>query len=1236
MKKERKPRCFGRKIPGEKICRIMRLMMLFTVGLVFQLSATGFAQSVRMTGGEQTLKAVFEQVEKQTGKITLFSNNELDMNKTVRLEAKSFTLEDLYSQLLRGMGLTFEITDGYVVIRKVELVVKDSAQQNLVLRGWVRGRDSEPIPGVTISLKSKTSLTMGTVTDIRGWFELIVPVTEGTLEFSFVGYEKETIAFTRATDTIYVVLEEDITELGQVDVISTGFQTFDRRHLTSAVTSLRMDDIMQPGVSTLDQMLEGRVPGMTFIQNSGQVGAAPKLRIRGTATVLGNQEPLWVVDGIIVTDPVDIDPQQINDLDFVNLLGNAISGLNPDDIEQIDILKDAAATAIYGAKAANGVIVVTTKKGKIGKPALSYSFTAGFRQRPHYSDKAVNMMNSRERIEFSRELAQNGMAFNSLSSNLSYEGAYRDYLNQRISFAEFQDLVSYYETVNTDWFDILLKDAFSHSHTVNLSGGTENIRYYASIGYNDEDGNIKKEYNKRYTATINLNLNYNKFSMSFGLSGNTQKREYTPSDVNLMNYAYNTSRAVPLYDEEGELWEYNKVGSDGGSYGFNILTERDNSHQRYNTSALSFNTRIAYQFTSRWRAAVTLSYSSSATDQDTYYGEKTFHSAQLRKSLASDGSVRTESLMPYGGELKKDNQRNETYSARLELTYQQYLDKALNHNISVSLFGDLNSTHYTGLAKTFRCYFPDRGMLISPVDDKYLYYRQWAISDEEALGVLKDQLNNRVAFVATAMYSYKDAYLLNANMRVDYSNKFGDASNDKFLPIWSVSGRWNMKENVLESVGWVNDMALRASFGFQGNMLDTEGPELIIRKGAVDTWFNEMTSEIYKFPNPNLKWEKTRSFNVTLDFALFKNKVQGSVSYYYRKTTDAFLQKTISFINGTNQYSVNKGTLTNSGWEWSFNFIPINQLANSLSAGGERNGFYWRIDPQFGSIINQLVDKLRGKDEVLLDEIEYSMYLNGEIPVAGRPLNTFYSYKFTGLNPNDGRPEFYGIDENEIVEVNGRKMTRKEWYQHEDIENVCMEVMEHSGCRTPFLQGGLSNTFSYKGVILSFNFAYSIGSKIRLLSMYPNVSTTYGTIAPLPESNARREFNNRWRRPGDELHTNIPGVISNEEFKKTLAPWWLSNAKFSENIWQMYDASNVRVASGDYLKLSSISLRYNIPERFCQKIFLKSAYVSLSGSNLFTICSKDLKGQDPTQSGSSSTVNLSVRPMYNVQLNVTF
>ena len=213
--------------------------------------------------------------------------------------------------------------------------------------------------------------------------------------------------------------------------------------MTSSVTSLKAEDIMMPGVSTIDQMLEGHVPGMIFMQNSGQVGASPKLKIRGTTTLLGNQAPLWVVDGVILTDPVNVDPTTINDLDFVNLLGNAISGLNPDDIDQIDVLKDASATAIYGPRASNGVIVITTKKGKVGKPAVSYSVSGTYRRRPRYTDRTVNVMNSQERIDYSRDLIKAKLDIPNPQSWVGYESAYVDYCNGVLTHDEFIEQVRY-------------------------------------------------------------------------------------------------------------------------------------------------------------------------------------------------------------------------------------------------------------------------------------------------------------------------------------------------------------------------------------------------------------------------------------------------------------------------------------------------------------------------------------------------------------------------------------------------------------------------------------------------------------------------------------------------------------------------------------------------------------------------------------------------------------------------
>ena len=300
------------------------------------------------------------------------------------------------------------------------------------IRGKVMDRDSVPLPGVTVKMKGTT---IGTASDMHGKFELVIPEAQKVvLVFTFIGM-KQIEREVKVGLPINVVMEEDVATLDEV--VSYGYYNVDKRHMTSSVTSLKMDDIMMPGVSSVDQMLEGRVPGMIFMQNSGQVGAAPKIKIRGTTTVLGSQAPLWVLDGVILSDPVNIDPTSINDLDFVNLLGNAISGINPDDIDKIDVLKDASATAIYGPRASNGVIVITTKKGKVGAPSVSYSLTGTFRQRPRYTDRAVNVMNSQERIDYSRDIVENKLEIPDLESWVGYESAYYDYQSGKINHAEF-------------------------------------------------------------------------------------------------------------------------------------------------------------------------------------------------------------------------------------------------------------------------------------------------------------------------------------------------------------------------------------------------------------------------------------------------------------------------------------------------------------------------------------------------------------------------------------------------------------------------------------------------------------------------------------------------------------------------------------------------------------------------------------------------------------------------------
>lgn len=1214
----------------------MKLVMVILALSANTLWASVSAQNVRMDlfVEQKSLIEVMDLIKQKSGYSFIYSAGDVEQVGKISMGVKNKTIREILDLALQGTNLFYSIEDDLIILKKTNVLAQQQ-QKTRVVTGVVLGTAvTDTLPGVTVMVKGTSK---GVVTDIHGKFSIVIPEGDDVvLRFSFIGKRTKEIKYT-GQKTLRVTLEDDSQQLEEVTVVNEGYQKIDKRKLTSAVTSLKMDDIMTPGMSTLDMMLEGRVPGMTFMQNSGQVGAAPRLRIRGTSTVLGSQEPLWVIDGIIQEDPVNVDPDQLNDLDFVNLLGNAISGLNPEDIEQIDVLKDAAATALYGTRAANGVIVITTKEGKVGPPSVRYSFGGTLSRRSRYSDRSVNVMNSAERVAYSRELLEKKYEYGDKNTWIGYEAAYENYRNGVIDYNEFCRQVDYYETLNMDWFDAIMRDAFSHTHTLSVSGGSRNAKYYASVGYNRQNGILQKEKGDRYTANANITLKFDRFDLQFKLSGNTQKQDHTPSDVGLTDYAYNASRAVPLYNEDGSLYYYPKKqnSSDIQSW-FNILNERDNSYEKIKKNSVSFSTAINYNILKALKLGATFSYTVSNTDDDVYHGETTNYAKSLaKKNYAKDdftdngigdhfasGSFRKATLLPYGGELKKNGTKNENWMARLQGSYYLFLDEAEKHMLTFMAGLEISSSHYTGLQKTFRCYVPERGLTVGNVDyAQYDAYTKWLTTDKQALGVLKDNLSNKLSYYGSLNYSYQNRYIFNANMRVDYSNAFGDRAREKFLPIWSTSARWNMKEDVLKNVYWVNDLSLKASFGYQGTMHSTQTPELVIIKGELNQAFGEYSSTIKNFPNPDLSWEKTMSINSSIDFSLFNKKLVGSISYFYKKTKDAFLTKKVAQVNGVTSYTVNQGTVENQGLEVALNINPVN-----TSMGGSRKGFSWRIDPQLGQVVNKLINKVieTQKYDPLHDDYTYLDYLNGTAHVSGKPLNSFYSYEFTGLNSDDGRPMFARTGEEYF-----------EKYCDMPKSKVFTEVMKYTGCRVPYLQGGILNTISWNGFVLSCNISYSIGSKVRLLKLYnPDASS----MAVSPTQNLRKEFVKRWQTSGDEKYTNIPGLLSKNEYSATLNPWWKSETySFAKNIWEMYNYADIRVVSGNYLKLQSLNLRYVFSDNVCKKLHCNSLYMSISGTNLFTWSAKELKGQDPSsQSGSADKINVPITPTYTFSVNVAF
>ncbi len=764
-----------------------RIEILIILAILLTFPTKLSAQSYSVDYKRESIEHVLEDLKRMTGYEFVYQKQAVAHIPDITCKCSHSNLKELLDEVLGERGIGYEIV-GKIIILKAG----DSRQhQAISVNGTLVDDTGIPLGYATVKVKgSKT----GTVTDADGKFSLMVEGEKRpTLEFSYVGFlpVSRTITNAEKARNMKVVMHEDKSQLDEVVV--TGYQVLNKRSLTSAVTTAKMEDLERTDVSSIDQMLEGKIPDLLVTNNSGEIGVAPKIRIRGTSTLIGNREPLWVVDGIVVKDPVSISPEELNDPDYVNRIGNAIAGINPQDIERIDVLKDAAATAIYGTKAANGVIVVTTKRGYEGKPQVSYNFSTNFKLRPRYSDSSVDVMDSKERIQFSRELYLDHYKYSSSMTTVGYEDALLKLYNGQYNYSQFTDAVSSYETQNTDWFDLLCQDSWSSQHTASISGGSKQTRYYASMGYNKDNDVVKANSNERYTWSMNLDNTFSRLlTASFTFNAYHYARNYYQDEIAPLNYAYTTSRCIPAYDSEGQYYYYNKKSSSYSGYNYNILNELENSYKKQKVNSMTFTANLQFTFTDWLKANAILSVTHQNTDIEGWWGERSYHIAALRGSdYGSSETNYDTNTCPQGGELTKESVTDRNYTARFQLDANKFFGPDDKHNIDATFGIEISSDKYKEHSSTARGYFRDRGeTFVSDIDPtKYTAYAAWLASNTPSI---TDNLTNTASAYLSLTYAYKTLWRVNLNGRVDGSNKFGDRSNDKFLPVWSLSGSYDV------------------------------------------------------------------------------------------------------------------------------------------------------------------------------------------------------------------------------------------------------------------------------------------------------------------------------------------------------------------------------------------------------------------------------------------------------------
>lgn len=1069
----------------------------------------------------------------------------------------------------------------------------------VVAKGQVVDDIGEPLPGATVKVRGTK---LGTTTDKNGRFSLAIPdfATDKTyyLDINFVGMKKKSVRFHENSNGMRVAMESDENTLDEVEVVETGYGRLPRKDMVGAFTTVKAEDVLMPAYQSIDQMLQGKIAGLMVVNSSSRVGQAPKISIRGRSTILGNTDPLWVVDGVIQDDPISIDASAAMTTDMKELIGSQVSWLNPQDIETITVLKDASATAIYGSKASNGVIVITTKKGKAERMSIRYSTNLSVSVRPTY--QLFDFMNSKERIQFSKEAYDAGVRYQGdpLPQIYTYEGLMNMFNKNQISEADFMKQMERLETVNTDWLKILCRNSFSQNHNLSIAGGTEKVTYNASFGYQDSKGTEKGNDQDQFTTRLNIGVQFNKrLRGSFSINGSIRNSKGYRG-VSPQSYALATSRAVPCYDENGDrvfykqyyTYQLNKSLGSNNMYGYNVLNEMDNSYSKNKASTFNASANIDYKVLDWLNYQLVGSLSQSTNDMESFLGERTSTIEMLYRGYPVGGAepgsdLFKAALLPFGGQLTNNN------SSMLSLNMQHKLvaSKTFNeiHRFNMMLGMEVRSSKSKGKANNVWGFVPERGeSLVSPSlpEDvtpiggaqsigwgalRQLFEGGWSSTNTTS---------NYMSFFGTFAYSLMNRYVVNMNVRSDASNRFGQDVNKQFDPTYSFGFSWKIAEEkfIKDHVKWLNQLNLRATYGIQGNVVNSVSPDLIAQYGGILAGYNEYYTTISSLPNPYLKWERTRTWNLGMDMQVF-NGISMSLEYYGRRS-NAVIEQDVAEEYGMGTLKLNGGIIYNHGLEYTLNITPVKtkDLTVNIGFNASKNWNKTETDDRTARA----------------DELTHRDFISGNSnrPLKkGYPLNAFWSYDFIGLDHETGLPMFNNATVEKVSE-------------DKSIDPTTFLV--YSGQTEPYFTGGINPRVRWKDLQLSASFALILGSKKRLPNPYS--AFTSGKM-PSPLSNLSKELTERWKQPGDEAHTNIPGLYTSVvDILNLYTPDGLFTDRYS-----MWSNSTARIVSGSFLRCTQLSFSYYLPKAICQKLHATSISVSGNTNNLFVIASKKWNGFDP-------------------------
>ena len=1065
------------------------------------------------------------------------------------------------------------------------LLVGSALAQTKVTGVVTSSEDGQPVTGVSVKV---VGTTVGALTNLDGVFTITVPNLNSRLQFTYIGMLPKTV---KASAQMKVVLEPDSKVLGEVVV--TGMQKMDKRLFTGSTSKIDAAKSRLDGVADVSRSLEGRVAGVSVQNVSGTFGTAPKIRVRGATSIYGSSKPLWVVDGVIMEDVTEVNADALSSGDAATLISSAIAGLNADDIESFQILKDGSATSIYGARAMGGVIVVTTKKGKAGTTRINYTGEFTMRLKPDYGN--FNIMNSQEQMGIYKEMEADGLISFGRTYRAADSGVYGkmyhliNTYNPATGYGLANTQAAMYgylreaEMRNTNWFDELFSNAISSNHSVSLSTGTDKAQLYTSFSYMNDPGWSKQSKVQRYTFNVNALYNLSK-KVSVNLIGNAAYRQQrSPGaanqhadgvtgevsrdfDINPYSYAINSSRAL----DPNTFYMRNYAP-------FNIHNELATNYNDYDVIDTKVQAELKYKPITKVELAVLGAYKFSTTTQANRIMEgsnmarafRAMDDATMRDNnpwLYTDPAQPNSkpfSVLPKGGFYRETKYKMNSWDFRATASYN---DVYANDHI-VNVFGgmEVNNTDRS------RSYFNGVGMQYDMGflgDYDYRYFKQ--ASEENSLYYwLSNSYGREVSFFGTATYSWKGRYTLNGTVRYEGSNRLGKARSARWLPTWNVSGAWNVHEEAWFAKTFkdvLSHATLKASYSLTGDKPAVTNSQIIIESTNIWRPFasdKESGLEVYRFANPDLTYEKKHELNLGVDLGFFKNRINVTLDWYTRNNFDLIGPKVTNGTKGEVSQYMNVASMRSHGEEFAItskNFVG--------------KDFQWTTDFIF-SHVKTKVTSLDTRKRII------DMITGSGFAKEGYAYRSLFSMDYRGLT-SSGIPTF--------INQKGDLVTSNIDFQSYELGNLVYE-----GPTDPTFTGSLGNVFSYKGLHLNIFATYAFGNKMRL---DPAFSSYYSDLNAMP-----KEFKNRWTIAGDEAFTDVPAIA---DLRQIQADSRLNRA------YNAYNRSTARVAKGDFIRMKEISLSYDFPQRWISYLHLNTVNLKLQATNLFLIYSdKKLNGQDP-------------------------